>query len=127
MSVTLTLLLTAVAYKLVLGDGLPKVAYLTCIDNFFFISIGSLFVCSIIALAPSFVQGIWGEKAAQTSNFWMFWIFIFSLIAPVLCWSIHARNIYKSGDNGIGVLTNDKKKNLIYFSFEDVPFLTHSD
>ena len=46
-SVTLTLLLTTVAFKLVLAEGMPKVSYLTYLDQYVFVSFFLLFMITM--------------------------------------------------------------------------------
>jgi len=47
MSIMLTLFLAAVAFMFVIGDSLPKIPYLTCMDKFLFSNFMSLFVICI--------------------------------------------------------------------------------
>ena len=56
----LTLLLTAVAFKMAIGDALPKLGYNTLLDRFFLINMGSMFgsvvLCTIWGLFDAFLS-----------------------------------------------------------------------
>jgi hypothetical protein len=62
-SVTLTLLLTTVAFKLVLAEGMPKVSYLTFMDQYVFVSFFLLF---LITMEQAIIASIYG--VADTVN-----------------------------------------------------------
>lgn len=47
LSITLTLLLTAVAYKLVVAGDLPNISYLTLLDKYVLASLGFLVLCAL--------------------------------------------------------------------------------
>lgn len=125
MGITLTLLLTAVAYKIVLGDGLPKVPYLTQIDIFMFLCVGSLFICSVTALIPNLIGARWGEEIGEVCNFWMLIAFVASLLVPLLAWIRGSYNVFKRGNGGVPMLVHDVKGNFTYFAFEDCPCMAN--
>jgi hypothetical protein len=56
--VNLTLLLTVVAFKLLLSDNLPKVSYLTYLDWYVLISFGAIFLISVESMGVAFMIGI---------------------------------------------------------------------
>ena len=73
-SVTLTLLLTTVAFKLVLVEGMPKVSYLTFLDQYV---VTSFFLIFIITLQNVVTASIFGVKNTVTDtalnvNFWWY-------------------------------------------------------
>eukprot|EP00039_Didymoeca_costata_P023614 m.7688 g.7688 ORF g.7688 m.7688 type:complete len:836 (+) comp3755_c0_seq1:97-2604(+) len=65
-AITLTILLTAVAFKLVLQDGLPNVPYLTFLDRYVLVC---FFTIVMVALENNFVAFIHGvEKTVSCGN-----------------------------------------------------------
>lgn len=55
LGVTLTLVLTSVAFKLLLADSLPRVAYMTMLDKYLLLSFVSLLLISAVAVIPYFI------------------------------------------------------------------------
>ena len=66
-SVTLSLLLTIVAYKLVLTEMLPKVAYLTYIDYYVLACFGMIFVVFIQNLITGLLVGVDGTMTCGSN------------------------------------------------------------
>jgi hypothetical protein len=56
--VTLTLLLTVVAFKLLLSDTLPKVAYLTFLDKYTLFCFFAIFAIAVENAAMAYMTGL---------------------------------------------------------------------
>ena len=56
LSTVLTVLLTAVAYKIILNDKLPAVSYSTKIDTFIELNMAVLFMASVFCVIPEQVR-----------------------------------------------------------------------
>tara|TARA_B110001452_G_scaffold217882_1_gene189523 strand:- start:134 stop:1327 length:1194 start_codon:yes stop_codon:yes gene_type:complete len=68
LSVCLTMLLTAVAFKIVLGDALPKVSYQTVMDVYLNGSFGCMLVCTL----STFVFACWARlNPASADEPWL--------------------------------------------------------
>jgi hypothetical protein len=57
-TVTMTLLLTVVAFKLLLSDNLPKVSYLTLLDNYVLAAFMFIFFVAIESIVMAFLTGV---------------------------------------------------------------------
>eukprot|EP00039_Didymoeca_costata_P016026 m.279950 g.279950 ORF g.279950 m.279950 type:complete len:820 (+) comp16323_c12_seq1:226-2685(+) len=57
-AITLTILLTAVAFKLVLQDGLPQVSYLTLLDKYVLVCFLAIFLVAVESTVVAFLVGI---------------------------------------------------------------------
>jgi len=89
LSITLTLLLTSVAFKLLLAESLPKVAYHTRMDYFLIMQLGSLLSCSFLCVAPSLVAQ-WDdgetEETVKDLNWWLCGAHAASLTIGICVW-----------------------------------------
>ena len=77
LGVNITLLLTAIAFKQLLTESLPRVAYLTILDKWMLICLFVLFLSTWTCVVPSFFED---DNIAASVNKWIgFFMFILSI------------------------------------------------
>lgn len=125
MSIILTLLLTAVAFKFVIADSLPKLGFNTFLDNFILIQFGTLVwmggISAVSATAElSNVVG-WASSVGIFGAANVFW-----LVSVLYELAAHAKERKASGikANAVAKLLSDEpKRNWYCFHFGEPCFL----
>ena len=142
----LTVLLTAVAFKLILADKLPAVSYSTSIDTFIELNMAVLFLTTFLCVIPEQVRHISGAVAAADGNITaedaaeahailvnraLTGVSLFIIIIGNLLWLAisyrHAQNdsrvLHSGARASKPVVCADTGSSFTYFAFSDPPFV----
>ena len=131
----LTILLTAVAFKLILADKLPAVSYSTSIDIFIELNMAVLFLTSILCIIPEqvryFFPGDQAEENAVIVNRALTVVSLFITIVGNLIWLFVSYHKAQTGRRGESRETNPvvvplpghANSNFTYFAFSNPPFV----
>ena len=136
LGVTLTLLLTAVAFKLILADKLPIVSYFTRLDHYLMLSMGILMAASGLCVLPYTVVFHAGDNVsgggidtagANRLNRACGLLIVSSVLLGTLWW-ILAASRRRSRQHGTNKSIMRKAgQNFHYFAFAETPFLEETD
>ena len=127
LGITLTLLLTSVAFKLVTAEMLPKVPYLTRLDYLMLGSMLSLFITSFLVVAPSGVQQLWPDDVETAQNFNRALAATALLVSAVgaLLWLRGALSADRASANRL--IAEKKGQKWHYFAYAEPAFVKRQD
>jgi len=117
-SINVTLILTAVAFKFILANTLPKVPYNTLIDYYILWCSGFLALMNLLIIIPSFFND--NPDLAVKINTILAWICFFVIVSSFLCWISYAELLTRKKIQANEIVLG--KANWYSFRFSNPPF-----
>ena len=127
LSITLTLLLTSVAFKLVTSEMLPKVPYLTRLDVLMLSSMLTLFITSFLVVLPSGILLLWPEDTvtAMQVNGALAATVILSSITLAMLWLRSAQRADRQSKSRL--IEEKQGQKWYYYAYAEPAFVKRQD
>ena len=115
-SINVTLILTAVAFKFILAGTLPKVPYNTLIDYYILFCSAFLAAMNFLIILPSLVNS---DVAVKVNSF-LAWSCLSVMVMAFVCWILYAELLARTKINSKEIELG--KSNWYSFRFSNPPF-----
>ena len=121
-SINVTLILTAVAFKFILAGTLPKVPYNTLIDYYILFCSMTLAAMNFLIILPSFfIDESDDNSLASMVNYTLGWVCFGSIAFGFIFWVLYAHIITRKKTRSNEIVLG-KTSNWYNYRFSDPPF-----
>ena len=120
--ITLTLMLTAVAFKFAVVESIPRVPYHTFLDKFVLMVMVEFSVTTIVCTLPYLAEsrGWLGAAAAKCLDWTLFLFSVALALLPKISWSMQALNMLRCGES---IVAAKEGSTFYLYRFTNVYFL----